>query len=357
MERRRLPGRRERGPDSDRLSFLGLRARRTQAAPGADSGGNRGLPCATEAAPRASVTARRRDRQSQVAGTARRVPELPAGDRRRPRAARAPQPSRWLYPPSGDKLFPEPILAFGPNLSRVAFTKSSLRRACTSRARCRSAEKAEARGRARRTEAPGRSPRSQRAARAQVSAPSARGSAILLLLFFLLFLLLRCRRLSLAYPRPALRSPGPTHGRPRGWTMLNLLGPPLTWARSPTLAPAPRAQGEDPGRRPRGSGRSALPGTAFALCPTAEPSPGAGPGMQERRPGARLTGASGALHGPRLPSSEKSRNQSPLRVPGSQEPGALDLRGHQSSCASVFWALGRECRVAACADAYPDSVL
>lgn len=83
-------GRRKRWPDGDCLSLLGLRARRTEAATGADSGGNRALPCATGAAPRASATAGRSDRQSQVARTARRVPALPAGDRRRPpRSARA----------------------------------------------------------------------------------------------------------------------------------------------------------------------------------------------------------------------------------------------------------------------------
>lgn len=104
------------------------------------------------------------------------------------------------------------------------------------------------------------------------------------------------------------------------------MGPPLTWASSPTRAPATRAQGED-GSRDRasgGPGRAALPGTAFAQHPRAEPSPGAGPGVQERRPGARVSSASSALHGPRLPSSEKSGNGSPLAAPGSEERGALE---------------------------------
>lgn len=50
-----------------------------------------------------------------MAGTARGVrAALSAGDGRRPRAARAPQPGRSLSP-SRDKLFPNPIRALGPN--------------------------------------------------------------------------------------------------------------------------------------------------------------------------------------------------------------------------------------------------
>lgn len=160
---------------------------------------------ATGAAPGASATSWRRDRQSQVAR-----PRCPPKHRRRSvRCASAA--ARSLYP-SRDKLFPNPIPALGPNLSRVVAVRSRPRRACTSLARCPSAKKAEARGRARRrSEAPARSPRPRRAARAQVSAPH-QGSAILLFLLLLL-LLHRCLRFPLARPRPALGAPGPAPGR------------------------------------------------------------------------------------------------------------------------------------------------
>lgn len=46
--------------------------------------------------------------------------------------------------------------------------------------------------------------------------------------------------------------------------------------------------------------------------------------MREPRLGARSFGARRALHGPRLPSSEKSGNGSPLGVPGLEEPGGRE---------------------------------
>lgn len=88
---------------------------------------------------------------------------LPVGDRRRPRAARP------LAFPSGDKLFCKPLdqtcrASQSPSPSRVRVERSSS-------ARCLSAKKAKARGRAkRRTGDPAGSLRRERATRAQVSA-------------------------------------------------------------------------------------------------------------------------------------------------------------------------------------------
>lgn len=61
-------------------------------------------------------------------------------------------------------------------------------------------------------------------------------------------------------------SAGPGDARPS-------LEPPLTWAPSPTRASAPRARGKGGSwaRAPGGSGRAALPGTAFAQRLRAEP--------------------------------------------------------------------------------------
>lgn len=86
---------------------------------------------------------------------------LPVDDRRRPRAARP------LAFPSGDKLFCKPLhqtCRASPSPTRVCVERSSS-------ARCLSAKKAKARGRARRrTGDPAGSPRRARATRAQVSA-------------------------------------------------------------------------------------------------------------------------------------------------------------------------------------------
>lgn len=249
------------------------RGRTVNASPssGCERAGRTPPPEPTAAGPSAAGTEDFPERHEQL--RERERPPAPGGPDRTPRPLRSPRAtgdapahreclSRATRSPSSrDKLFPNPIQALGPNLGRVAFAGSRPRRACISRARCPSAKKAEARGRARRTEAPARSPRSQRAARAQVSAqhgPAPRSSS--------------------SSSSAGVASPSPARAL-RSWRLALLprvrgtgrfspsAGPPLTWAPSPTRTSSPRAYGW--GRQPRpapsgGPGRAALRGTAFS---------------------------------------------------------------------------------------------
>lgn len=165
-ERRRLPGRWEGGRDGERSPYSGCEV--------ADRGHDRSRqpwdPGQPVQAPRARSTARRRDRQFQVAWDRTPRPRCSPQATRDTPAQRERRSPVVRFPLEG-QTFPRPIQALGPNLSRVSFARSSPRTALTSPARCRSAKKAEARGRARRrTEAPARNPRSRKATRAQVSA-------------------------------------------------------------------------------------------------------------------------------------------------------------------------------------------
>lgn len=141
---------------------------------------------------------------------------LPAGDRRRLRAARVPQLGRALSP-SRDKLFPNPIQALGPNLWRVAFAGIGPRMSVHFSGEMSERKEGRGKGKGKKDRGSGKKPALPAGGQSPGECAARPGSAIL-------FFPLRCRRLSLARPRPALQAPGAAPGRPRSREVLALGG-------------------------------------------------------------------------------------------------------------------------------------
>lgn len=302
-----LSGRWERGPDGEHLSLLGLRAPRTEAGTGADSGGTQGLSRATGATPKARASACLED------------PLAPGGLDRTPRPSRSPQAtgdapaqsqrrSPAALPLEGETLLqPDPSPGTDlaarrprpePPASSVHFLGEMSER---KEGRAKGKGKKKDRNSGKKPAAGGPSP-GECAVRPGLRDPLPPGSSLLLRL----------------PARPALRAPGPGPGRPRSRAVLALRG-----AAPPLGACTPHARRREAAsvRALRGSGTRCAPG--HGLLP-ASTEPGSGSRSAGAEAGARASRAGRALHGPRLPSSGRHGNGSPLGVPGSEEGGSRE---------------------------------
>lgn len=232
---------------------------------------------------------------------------LPVDDRRRPRAARP------LAFPSGDKLFCKPLdqtcrASPSPSPTRVCVERSSS-------ARCLSAKKAKARGRARRrTGDPAGSPRRARATRAQVSAS--------------------CSAAPRRAPRPVLCVPAQL-----SWRLTRSpscrAGAASTWC--PSAARTPRLLAVPPG--PSGSAVHRC-SRALSRAPASVTEPSPGVRLRLRDPyRLRVPCGPRALRGPLLPSSERNGNRFGVQEPAPRRvgPGATQRMVGER----VAWASGR----------------